>query len=137
MTTVVQPRAPTTVPATHSSGPWPARARSNALDEQPVQPGRAEQLDPLVGAGHQRRGDVGAEHVQRVGLEGDGEGPGAALAGEVGHLAEDGGVPTVDAVEVADGDDGGTVPGRDVAQRSPHVHGDRVPGGRRPVPCAG
>ncbi len=83
-------------------------------DEHGVQPGALQQVEAVVEPGQQPGGPVGVEDLQRVRVEGDGDRPETARAGEVGDPSQDGGVTAVDPVEVADGDDRPAEPGFDV-----------------------
>ncbi len=70
-----------------------------------VDAGGLQQLQPLTRADDQRRGDVGAQDVQRVRLEGHRHRARAAVTGQRDDLRQHGEVTAVHPVEVADRDD--------------------------------
>src|SRR5207245_3835800 len=84
-----------------------------AAGELAVEAQHDEQLDAggldepllLLGGGEQRRRLARAQQLQRVRVEGDEGRRQAELAGPRDDAVEDGALPAVDAVEVADGGD--------------------------------
>ncbi len=87
-------------------------------DEGGVEAGGGEEFELAGEWGDEGEGLSGAEDVGGVGVEGDGEGAAAEEARAGDDLGDDGLVAEVDAVEVADGGDGGGLWGRDFCEVS-------------------
>jgi hypothetical protein len=71
-----------------------------------------EQLGAVIGGGQQRLERFGAEKLCRMRVEGDGDGGDACGAGLADGLGRERLVASVDAVEIADGDDALAAGGR-------------------------
>ena len=76
--------------------------KSERDNHQHVDPGPFDQLDLLRG-GRNQPNTLGAQYLERVGIEGHGHAGAAVLAGAGDHLVEQLPVAQVHAVEVADG----------------------------------
>ena len=92
-------------------------------DEHVVGARLAQQVAPGGERAQHRRRVLGAEHGHRMGVEGDRDQGEAALVGGLPGAVDDRAMTAVDAVEVADGDDGGAEVARHVVGRGPDVHG--------------
>ena len=91
-------------------------------DEQGVDAGGGEELEFFGEWGDERLARLGAEDPRGMRVEGDGDGPGAEGAGAGDDLGDDPLVAAMDAVEVADGGDGGAEAGRDLREVAIDLH---------------
>ena len=76
-------------------------------DEDGVEAGRGEQIEFFGERGDEGKGGFGAQDAGGMGFEGDGDGFCAESAGTGDDLFDDRKVTAMDAIEVADGGDGG------------------------------
>ena len=73
-----------------------------------------------------------AQNADRMRIKGNGDASGSEFAGAAAGMLDDPAMTTVDAVEITDGDDGGTVVGGKLIECSDDLHGYSSKGMRRP-----
>ncbi len=102
--------------------------------EHGVEAQLAERHQLVLQAHDQLGGGLGAVDLRRMRVEGDGDGPGVVQAGDADELREHLLVAAVDAVEVAEGNDGRTKVRRDFGRIVPDV--DHQPRLLLPAMCS-
>ena len=123
---------------TNSSGVQPAISRVNSSTSTASRPVASSRASRWLGVGDDLRGVLGAQHGDRVRVEGHRDGVGADGAGLLHDRPEDGPVPEVDAVEVAERHHARAEVGRDLGEVRHRSTGDtlRTRGGEDDVGLA-